>query len=67
MILIAKKLDKPHIFKMGCIWVAVEEFTYFENGKMFTPIASAFTLEELYEELKPSLFTRIKKWIRRLI
>ena len=67
MVFRVKNYNTPRIFKSEGRWVAVNSILYTEYSKVFVPIAEADTLEELEKKLKPSLFTRIKKWTRRLI
>lgn len=63
-----KVFDKPHIFKTRSgRWVAVYSVTYTEYAQVFTPVAEADTLAELGDKLKPSLLTRIKRWIKGLV
>lgn len=64
MVFRVKNYNTPHIFKSGGRWVAVNSILYTEYSKVFVPIAEADTLEELEKKLKPSLLTRIKKWMR---
>ena len=67
MVFRVRNYNTPRIFKSGGRWVAVNSILYTEYSKVFVPIAEADTLEELEKKLKPSLLTRIKKWIRRLV
>lgn len=53
----------PRIFKTDGKWVAVNSILYTEYSKAFVPIAEAQTMDELIRKLRPSLFTRIKKFI----
>lgn len=67
MVFRVKNYNTPRIFKSGGRWVAVNSILCTEYSKVFVPIAEADTLEELEKKLKPSLFTRIKRWIRRIV
>lgn len=66
MVFRVRNYNTPHIFKSGGRWVDVNSILYTEYSKAFVPIAEADTLEELEKKMKPSLFTRIKKWIRNI-
>ena len=44
--------------------MAVNSILYTKYSKVFVPIAEAETLEDLNKKLKPSLLTRIKKWMK---
>lgn len=59
-----KNYNTPRIFKSGGRWVGVNSILYTEYSKVFVPVAEADTLEELQEKLKPTLFTRIKRFIQ---
>lgn len=66
MVFRVRNYNTPRIFKHDGRWVAVNSILYTEYSKAFVPIAEADTIEELEEKLKPSLLTRIKKWIRNV-